>query len=145
MAKKMYVVAAVALLAVFVAFEAPSQAKVMEFDFFSLDVPDGWKVEEDKETVTVSIVAPDDSAAMTLAIIKNEGESLEKYASEFCSELNGKNLRKTDSGYLFTFMVAEVLEAQASVTGDDNLILFITLIGEHDDLLKMAGSLKGLI
>ena len=67
---KMYLVTAVAVLAVLTLFGTSSEAKVMKFEYFSIDVPKGWQVNEDKENSTVAFIAPGNSAVFTVAIIK---------------------------------------------------------------------------
>ena len=70
--KKMrkFVVALVVLPAFFMVIAAPSEARVRNFEHFSIDVPSGWEVDVDDETVT--FFAPDESAALTVAIFENE-------------------------------------------------------------------------
>ena len=142
MTKKMYVVAAVAMFAVLTVFGASSEARVMKFDRFSIDVPAGWRVNEDKENYTTSFVAPDESAALTVAIIENEGMSLEEYAQGIQKELKGKNLQESGGGYMFSFTTADGVDAIGIMSGDDNMVMLMTVIGEHDDFDEMVNSLE---
>ena len=143
MAKRMYVIAAVAVLAVLTVFGASSEARVMEFDHFSIDVPAGWQVEEDKENYTVGFTAPDNSAALTVAVIENEGMSLEEYAHGIQNELNGNNLQELEGGYMFEFTTANGVDSIGIVSGDDDMVMLLTIIGEHDDIDAMVNSMEG--
>ena len=142
MARKLCTVAAAALLGVLMLFGASSEAKVMEFDYFSIDVPEGWKVTEDKENSTIGFIAPDESAALTVAVIENEGMSIEEYAEGILNELKGNNLRELDDGYMFQFKTANGVDALGIVSGNDDLVMFMTAIGEHDDFDAMVNSME---
>ena len=142
MTKKIYVIAAIAVLAVLAAFGAASEAGVMKFEHFSIDVPKGWTVDEDKEASTVAFIAPDESAAFTVTIIENAGLPLEEYAKLFQNELKGKNLQDMDDGYAFGFNAENGVDAKAIVTGDEKMILFMTIIGGHNDMGGLVSSIK---
>ena len=142
MTKRMCVVTAVAVLAVLVGFATSSEAAVMKFDYFSIDVPNGWKVDDDKEAFTVSFIAPDDSAALTIAIFKNEGLPLEDYAKLFQNELDGKNLQESGGAYQFSFSPEDGVDSKGIVSGDDEMIMFMTITGEHKDLGDMLRSFE---
>ena len=142
--KKMCV--AVALLAVFTLFGVSSEARTMEFrDFhFSIDVPGGWKVEEDRESHTVAFTAPDDSAALTVSVFENEDNmSLQEIAEALLEEFDGKNLTKAGDAYMFEFENVHGVACQGIVGGDE-WILFLSIIGEHGDIGNMIDSLEGL-
>jgi len=141
MAKKMYL-AAVAVLAVLTLFGASSEAKVMKFEYFSIDVPKGWQVNEDKENSTVAFVAPDNSAVLTVAIIKNEGMSIEEYAKGTMKEMKGRDLQKIDDGYMFQFTTDKGVDSIGILTGEGDLVMFMAVIGGHDDLDGMVNSMK---
>jgi hypothetical protein len=135
-----------AVLAVLIcgAFGGFAEAKVRKFDNFSIDVPEGWKVNEDKENLTVSFIAPDESAAMTISIFENEGESLEYYAKAFEKELGGNSLKKAGPGYIFLFENENGVACRGlvSAANDEQLIMLMTAIGEHADFDKMVDSLQ---
>ena len=137
--KKVFVVVLVGLLAVFTVFEVSSEAKVMKFEHFSIDVPDGWRVEEDKEKFTTAFYAPGDSAALTIAVFENEGTPLEEIAKMLMNELDGSDLEKSGDAYVFRFK-SDGTACRAAVSGKE-MIVFMTVIGEHDDILRMIESL----
>ncbi|MCL2010252.1 MAG: hypothetical protein FWG71_06860 [Synergistaceae bacterium] len=144
--KKTYVAVAVALLAVFTVFGVSSEAKTMTFKDlkFSIDVADGWKVEEDKENYTVGFTAPDDSAALTVSSFENEDKMpLQEIAEALRGELNGKNLTQAEDAYMFEFENEHGVACQGIVAGDE-WILFLSIIGEHADIGKMIDSLEGI-
>ena len=141
MTRKLCTVAIAALLVVLMLFGASSEARVMEFDYFSIDVPEGWTVTEDKENSTIGFIAPDESAALTVAVYENEGMSIEEYAEAIRNELNGNNLQELDDGYLFLFN-ANGVDAIGIVSGNDDLVVFVTAIGEHDDFDAIVNSME---
>jgi hypothetical protein len=144
MTKKMYAVAFAAIFTVLAAFGAPSEAKVMKFDRFSIDVPAGWEVNEDKENSTTSFIAPEKSAALTVAICENEdGLSGEEYAKQLMQELNGRELGALEDGwYAFPFKPTGGPESKALLNCYENMVFFMTVIGENDAFDDMIGSIK---
>ena len=139
---KMYLVAAVAVLAVLTLFGTSSEAQVMKFEHFSINVPKGWQVNEDKANSTVAFVAPDNSAVLTIAIIKNEGMSIEEYAKGTMKEMKGRDLQKMDDGYMFRFTSGNGVNSIGILTGDGDLVMFMAVIGEHNDIDGMVNSMK---
>ena len=139
--KKTFVVVLVSLLTIFTVFGISSEAKVAKFEYFSIDVPDGWKVVEDKENYTTSFLAPGDSAALTVSFFESEGASLEEISGVLLNALNGKNLTKTGGAYTFEFENENGV-ACTGIAGGDEMIMFLTIIGQHDDMEKMIDSLQ---
>jgi len=136
---KKIIVALIALLAVFTVFVTSSEAKVMEFEHFSIDVPRGWRVEEDKEN-TVSFFAPGDTAALTVSIMESGGVHLSTWAGILMKKLNGRNLEQKGDVYSFQFR-SEGIASRATVAADD-MIIFMTVIGEHRDINRMINSME---
>ncbi|MDR2529456.1 MAG: hypothetical protein LBD04_10675 [Synergistaceae bacterium] len=118
-----------------------AEAAVRKFDQFSIDVPNGWKVEEDKENYTVSFTAPDDSAALTVSITAAENGSIEDWAKAYQEELKGKNLQKFPDGYMFQFENENGVGCRAIVSGDGKRIMLLVALGEHAAFDKMINSL----
>ena len=141
MIRKTFVVL-VALLAVFTMFGFSSEAKVMEFEHFSIDVPDGWGIERDDQNSTITFVAPDESAGLSVAVFNSNGQPLEKISEMLMTRLNGENLQKSSDAYTFQFK-NEGFDCYGIVGGDENQVLFISIIGEHDDIMKMINSMEG--
>ena len=141
MTRKMCAVAAVALLVVLTAFGV-SSAEVMEFDYFTIDVPNGWKVGVDEENATVGFTAPDSSAALTVAVLENEGLSVEEYAEGVQDQLNGSNLQKINDGYMFQFTTENGVDAVGIMSGDEDYVMFISVIGKHEDFDAMINSME---
>ena len=142
MARKMCMVAAVALFAVLAAFGVSSEAKVMEFDYFTIDVPNGWQVGVDEENGTIGFTAPDSSAALTVAVLENEGLSVEEYAEGVQDQLNGSNLQKIDDGYMFQFTTENGVDAIGIMSGDEDYVVFISVIGQHEAFASMINSME---
>ena len=142
MTKKIYVVAAVALLAVFAVFGASAEAGTMRFDHFSIDVPAGWEVEDDKENYTVTFLAPDKSAGLTISvIIDTEGMALEECVEEFRQALDGDTPEKTGDAYQFNFD-SSFGPGRAILAGEDVLVC-VAIMGEHDDFGGIIDSFDG--
>ena len=142
MGKKAFVVVLVALFAVFTVFGVSSEAKVMEFEHISIDVPDGWRVEEDKESYTVAFYAPGDSAALTISSFENEGVPLKDVAQMYVDNMNGRDLVETGGAYMFEFTSKGGSVCTSAVMGDDQLIVFLTLVGQHEYFEKMIASME---
>ena len=141
MMKKTFVVVLAAFLAVFAVFGATSEAKVMEFEHFSIDLPVGWEVEEDEPNSTVTFVAPDESAGLTVSIFDSGGQPLEIISEMLMTRLNGENLERVLDTYTFQFK-NEGFDCQGIVASDKDRVVFLSIIGEHDDIMRMISSLK---
>ena len=143
MTKKTFVLVLAALLVLFTVFAVSSEAKVMKFEHISIDVPDGWRVEEDEESYTVAFYAPGDAAALTISSYENEGVPLLDVTKMYMDKLNGENMVEAGNGaYMFEFTSAGGSVCTSAVMGDDKLIIFMTIIGAHDDTWKMIESME---
>jgi hypothetical protein len=124
-----------------------ASAKVRKFGFIrcSVDVPNGWTVEEDRENYTVGLTAPDASAAVSLSGFEDAGMSLEEAAEQMSEEMNGtKPERKSGNSFAFTYENENGIAGRASVSGDEKFMVVITVTGEHGDVDKIIDSLEGL-
>ena len=140
--KKTFVVVLAALLALFAVFGVSSEAGMMDFEHISIDVPDNWRVEEDKESYTVAFYAPGDSAALTISSFENEGVPLKDVTKMYMDKLNGENLVETGGAYMFEFKSEAGSVITSAVMGNEKLIVFMTIIGQHDDMWKMIESME---
>lgn len=122
------------------AFSALASAAVTEFKDFSLNVPDGWTSNQDGSTV--SVVANDKSAAVSITVDKTEGASLKDLAEAFKQRLNGSDPVLEDDVYRFTFTNPAGVESNAILTGDEDRFCLIVITGEHPDLKAMLDSLE---
>lgn len=131
------------LAALLLTFVGQAQAKVRSFNGFSIDVPDGWSVKDDKENYTVIFMSPDESSILTIAFFENEGMSAEEHGKYFVEEWKGKDLRKlNDTTYQFLFKGDNGEAGRALVSVDKKDVLFITAIGENAVMDGMIHSLK---
>ena len=114
-------------------FASGANAEIQEFRYFSLDVPDGWDVIEDGATVTV--IAGDKSASLSLTADDPQGKTIEELAKSFADELHGTEPEKDkDGAYSFEFNNGV---SQVVIDGDEDLYLLIigTGIERNGELL----------
>ena len=133
-------VVVLALLAVFTVLGVSSEARVMVFDHFTIDVPRGWSVDDDKDKYTVTFLAPDESAALTVSIMESNGVHLSTWAGLLMKQLNGRNLEHKGDAYTFRFRSEGI--ASRAIVAEDDMIVFITIIGEHRDINRMIDSME---
>ena len=119
--KKLFLLATV-LVATFalasLAFAAPKQ-----FEHFSAEVPDGWKVTE--VDGAVNIASPDGNSHVTVSVQPLAGKSLKDAANEFAAEVGG-TVTPDAQGYAIEFKdgVVYVMEEEGNsyaimIVGDD--------------------------
>ena len=95
--------------------------EVMEFRYFSLDVPEGWTVSEDGSAVTVT--AEDGTGSLSLTAGSPNGKSIAELAGEYSARLGGTPPEAgEDGGYTFE---CEDGKSQAVIDGDEDLYLLI--------------------
>ncbi|MCL2011041.1 MAG: CAP domain-containing protein [Synergistaceae bacterium] len=145
MARKLYLAAAVALLAIFTMFAASSEAGVRRFGHFSIDVPARWDVDADVDEDDDSVVvftAPDESALLTIIVIENEdGVALQEMAELMREGYGGANLRRSGDIYTFQF-VFEGFDSRAAVAGNRIFALMAVTGDWHNDLNGMLDSFQ---
>lgn len=78
-----------------------ASAAVKDFGAFSADVPDGWTANKDGSVV--AFIAPNNAAAMSIAVDKADGIAPEALAKEFSKQLQGTAPQAIDGGYSFEF------------------------------------------
>ncbi|MBQ7221092.1 MAG: hypothetical protein IJS28_08940 [Synergistaceae bacterium] len=109
-------------------------AEVMEFRYFSLDVPEGWSVNEDGNVITVT--AADKSGSLSITADNPGGKTIAELAEEYSRRLNGTAPEEDEEGgYTFEFNNGV---SQAAIDGDEDLYLLIigTGIERNGDVLS---------
>ena len=95
--------------------------EIMEFRYYSLDVPEDWTVSEKGAVVTV--MAGDKSASLSITADDPQGRSVAELAEMFSRELNGTAPEKDEEGvYSFEFNNGV---SQAVIDGDEDLYMLI--------------------
>jgi uncharacterized membrane protein len=134
-----------ALSMVVMCLAGAASAKVRKFDFIkcSVDVPNGWDVEEDEENYTVTLTAPDESA-ITLSAIEGEGVALKDAAQQLSEQLNGTTPEANGDVYTFSIDNGNGVISNVVVSGDEEFIVFVTVTGEHEDIAGVIESIEEL-
>jgi len=141
MTKKLYLAVLVAFLAA-LTFGATAEAARQTFEHFSINVPAGWVVNDDRANSTVTFIAPDESAALTISAFEHGGASLGDLANALMQQLNGADLTRADADtYQFSF-TAEGVDSLAFVSVQEAYCVFITVIGGHADIQGMLESVQ---
>ena len=140
MTKKLYLAVLVAFLAA-LTFGASAEAARQTFEHFSINVPAGWTVDDDRENSTVTFVAPDESAALTISAFEHGGASLDDLANALMQQLDGAGLRAFAQTYQFSFS-AEGVDSLAFVAIHEAYCMFTTIIGQHADIQGMLESVQ---
>jgi hypothetical protein len=140
---------AVFVLCLFCGFSFPlgSRAEIMEFRDFSVDLPQGWRVE--REGSATAFFAPDNSASMQVAVeLLSRQYTQDMKASElaeiYAAELNGSPPVMVDNDpnyYSFEFKSPEGVPSEASVVVAGKRFYLVTVTGRHKDLAGMVESL----
>lgn len=123
-----------------------ARAEFVYFRGFSVDVPPGWQVE--REGNTVAFIAADTSAAMQVTVesitnIFKEGMNAKELAEAYAEELKGSEPEMEDGDpnyYSFDFLSPEGQEAEASIVVSGARFYLITIRGKHKDLANMVES-----
>ena len=109
------------LCVILLTISACAFADVEEFRYFSLDVPQGWRAEEDGSVVTVT--ANDNTGSLSITMGNPESRDIGELAVAFSSELNGTMPEKDSEGnYSFEFNNGI---SQATITGDEDFFMLI--------------------
>ena len=117
-----------------------SYAEIMEFENFSLDIPEGWTATENKFSVRVD--SADGSASLLISTGNPDGKSIGDMAVSFALELGGTMPEKDeDGGYSFEFNNGR---SQAAISGGDNFYMLIIGTGaaENETLGEILDSLE---
>ena len=126
-------------LVLFFATAGLSQAVVMDFPHFTINVPEGWAASMEGDTVY--LVAKDNSGSLAVTMARTEGRTVDQIVGGIVTDFDGSNLRLDGLVYTFTFMSGSIKhEAAVSVQGDV-YALFITS-GENPAIEEMIDSIR---
>ncbi|MEA3284432.1 MAG: hypothetical protein U9Q00_05555 [Synergistota bacterium] len=115
-------------------------AATMEYPRFSIDVPDGWSVSQDGSTVT--ILANDKSAALTVTVEDNDGTAIKDLADAYAKQFKGTEPEVEDDVYMFGFQNDNGVDCYAVICGDDSEYILLVVIGDHPQLEGMIDSIE---
>ena len=110
----------------------------------AVDVPEGWKVEEDEESATVSLTAPDEDAVVMLTGIDEPGMSVSEIAEQIAREAGADKPEPSGGGYRFSFTDKDGFSCRGIVMGDEKFVSMITLLGQHQAFESIVRSIRGL-
>lgn len=116
-------------------------AEIMDFRYFSLDIPEGWTASEEGPVVMVK--SDDDSGALTITADDPRGNSVGDLATAFSLELGGTMPERDEDGiYSFTFNGGD---GHATITGDEEFYMLIVGTGiekNSETLTRILDSLE---
>ena len=110
----------------------------------AVDVPEGWEVEEDEESATVSLTAPDEDAVVMLTGIDEPGMSVSEIAEQIAREAGADKPEPSGGGYRFSFTDKDGFSCRGIVMGDEKFVSMITLLGQHQAFESIVRSIRGL-
>ncbi len=119
---------------------SPAYAKVHEFDNFSIDVPNGWKANQEKSTVY--ILKNDKTASMTITIHSREGLNFEDIAKEFSKQLNGSEFEIDEDGDANFLFNDDKSYALLMESGEDFILISMT---GHNTSSKNEEDMRNII
>ena len=137
--KKMGVFVFAMLLAAFTVFTASSEARGMNFEYFSMNAPSNWLVEDDDESVI--FVAPDSSAWVMVMTVENDEEmSLQETAESMREAFEGQSLKKEGNIYTFQFEYKGI-DSRAAVAGNE-IFMILAAGGSGKDIDRILNSFQ---
>ena len=117
-----------------------ASAEMIETKYFSLDVPDGWTVNEEGNVITVT--AGDKSGSLSITADSPNGKTIAQLAEEYSASLNGTAPEEDeDGGYAFEFNNGV---SQAVIDGDEDLYMLIIGTGIERNGEVLAEILESL-
>lgn len=123
------------------AMATASFANVQSFTHFSVDVPQGWQATEDGEVV--SLLAPGNAAAVSIAVDSAEGMNTENLAKTMATQLKGSSPVAVDAGgFAFAFKNQSGVESKSTVFVNNNKFVMITVTGSHADIPQILKTIK---
>ena len=127
-----------ATIAVLIALTcAASEARVRNFDNFSIDVPDGWN-----ENHSVNFISPNGFAGVIISTLAQNNAPLEVVARGVMTEMRGTDFKKTGDAYHFLFKTALGFDGYSVVSARNGIIRILQVFGEHEDLDKIVSTLN---
>ncbi|MCF4150971.1 hypothetical protein L2W58_04075 [Dethiosulfovibrio sp. F2B] len=115
-------------------------AATMDFPRFTIDVPQGWDASEDGTTVT--FLASDKSAALTVTVEKNDGTAIKDLAYAYANQFKASEPEVEDDVYMFGFQNDSGVDCYAVLCGDDSEYILLVVIGDHPQLEGMIDSIE---
>ena len=135
MKKKMLFVTIAVLIALICAV---SEARVRNFDNFSIDVPDGWS-----ENHSVNFISPNGFAGVIISTIAGQNNApLEVIARGVMTEMRGTGFKKIGDAYYFLFKTVQGFNGYSVVSARNGIIRILQVFGEHEDLDKIVSTLN---
>ncbi len=125
-------------------FPINAYAEIVAFKSFSIDIPENYEYEENKDTISIyssdfSVEHDDEvlKANMLIKSISNMNYTLEEYVFALAIEFEGNTVLNLDKeSYSFEFESFETGPAKAFVIEGLKEYLFIFLIGENKEELE---------
>ena len=130
----------VMLLALLLGMSSCACAEMIETKYFSLDVPEGWTVNEEGNVITVT--AGDKSGSLSITADSPNGKTIAQLAEEYSARLKGSEPEQDeDGGYTFEFNNGV---SQAVIDGDEDLYVLIIGTGLERNGEVLAEILESL-
>jgi hypothetical protein len=126
-------------------FAVPVFGAVREFENTSIDVPEGWQVEEQRENGGVILVSPGSSAALTVFVGADdvEGADAKTYAEALSDGQKGTLPRDVGNGrYAFTVRNEYGKLGHLSAWTDEDTGFAVMAMGKHPELEGVVASVK---
>jgi hypothetical protein len=124
---------------------APVSGAVREFENVSIDVPEGWQAEEQREDGGVILVSPGSSAVLTVSVAVGdaEGGDSKTYAEALSDEQKGTVPRDVGNGrYAFTVRNDYGKLGHLSAWVDRDTGFAVMAMGKHPELEGVVASVK---
>ncbi len=123
---------------------APALAEVRDFGYFTIDVPPHWTAEKDEEGVYLT--ANDGSSVLSIMNgTLDEGTTLAEVAHKLAQRFKGTGLRDLGGGQAFSFTYSDRTtghRAVSMITAVGNRFMYITQVGENDEVDLIVSSMK---
>jgi hypothetical protein len=126
-------------------FAVPALGAVREFENTSIDVPEGWQVEEQREDGGVILISPGSSAALTVSVAAGdaEGGDSKTYAETLSDGQKGTVPRDVGNGrYAFTIRNEYGKLGYVSAWVDEDTGFAVMAMGKHPELEGVVASVK---
>lgn len=115
-------------------------AEIKTFSKMSVDVPSGWTAQEDGSVV--ALIAPDKSAAISIAMDSTQGMSGLDLAKVMSTHLNGSDPKADDGGFTFTFKNSQGVESTSILYAEGGEYVMFTITGKHPQIPGILDSIK---
>jgi hypothetical protein len=139
--KKGFLVLTAVFALLFASFAA--DAAPQTFGPISVDVPNGWQVEESE--TQLSFKAPDNTAAVTIILEELEDSTVEEMAEEVSEGFNGTPPEAGPAGgFVFSFKNENGVNCNAFISGDEDegYVVLVIAAGEHPQLAALLDSIE---